>query len=752
MPGKPTTVSTKPTLVVSQQQILSHIEAAFSAVEEQANEDLNTTAREVATEDDLGWAYTIPEPPPAFRNYDEEPLSKTLVAPSPLSSPEASIKLPPSIAPSLDEPRSSISSVSSDGIAPPLPSLPPPEPLKEEINGEALTSEEYASLETHFSAPKYRRPPLLNFTIGSYKKTEEDIFGDGSGSLQSVPETSELKSLPEYTPFKDSNHLDVNKKLYVMEGSVRGVRGQVKQRCAEMADNGSSPALIGRSASMLSLAPTSRKVLSNNPTASKPKASIQRANSTADPMRKALSVQNLNDDDDDEDLSTFDLEQEQARLQEEYAKLHEQFVVWNQQLRDNQHVLENQKIVPNTSLPTMNGVSEESLSKIEVRTYTDNDETMKSQTLPRQRSKFSTQVPVEEKRTSTLERPQRPKSQVLANVTIGSWQQRKPVENGSLPSLSKTPFHSVENINRVANNVNGIATLDEKQNGYSSNQSQIKQRPVSVHVGGWSKNSSSSAQEEIEASAQSKPKIDVQISNFGIQSRAAPVSLRSSSTKTNFKPPEVKQTSASRQRLPPEARTEEISEDKTLASLPQQNGRITRSSSSAFKKFVFGNDHDSQPNSSSKTVTYLNGPKELVNGETKTIQVNGNKAHVVSNGFRPSFTIKSAPKVVGFKPVDSSSSDKTNGISVKVAIQPQNNAPPPPPPPQPQVPINKSAGKTVVSSANLKAAIPRKGSRPPVVQLDPREELMLEIRNFGGRTSLRKVLCFGNFHQEKINL
>ncbi|KFM72732.1 hypothetical protein X975_04266, partial [Stegodyphus mimosarum] len=214
--------------------------------------------------------------------------------------------------------------------------------------------------------------------------------------------------------------------------------------------------------------------------------------------------------------------------------------------------------------------------------------------------------------------------------------------------------------------------------------------------------------------------------------------LRSSKTKNYFKPPQVRTSTKSRQRLPPEIRKEgdlDISDDTKMLStiLP---------SFESLKLIAENNDEDFQSN-----ISRLKKPLHIVKSDIKSnvrqqsecktqspqlpLKVctfpkphskedNGDRNHTMNND----------------KYLNGGNEDRSHS---NVALGPVNtkeskdNLLPPPPPPLPVGKISKGSCPDVPrKSTGLRNSSERKELAP---QIDPREQLMQEIRKFGGRTA-----------------
>ncbi|KAG8179666.1 hypothetical protein JTE90_017805 [Oedothorax gibbosus] len=234
--------------------------------------------------------------------------------------------------------------------------------------------------------------------------------------------------------------------------------------------------------------------------------------------------------------------------------------------------------------------------------------------------------------------------------------------------------------------------------------------------------------------------------------------LRSSKTKSYFKPPQVRISTKNRQRLPPEIRDSvelDINDDKKILStiLPSfdslklitENEDDSKQTRLENLKNSINNKKDSNDASlklkANKLESLLNGNEVLLhlkNGSDSKNLLNNDEVKKVPPPV-PNKT-SSLPKQYfgqnGHIPnSDTGQKRPVNGHSV-ISVPPA--APPMPilgnvmtscPPPAPPMPVNGNSG--------AKQVVPQK--KMPEQKVDTREQLMQEIRKCGGRTALRKI-------------
>lgn len=210
--------------------------------------------------------------------------------------------------------------------------------------------------------------------------------------------------------------------------------------------------------------------------------------------------------------------------------------------------------------------------------------------------------------------------------------------------------------------------------------------------------------------------------------------LRSSKTKSYFKPPQVRISTKSRQRLPPEIKKEgdvDITDDTKMLTtiLP---------SFESLKLITENHDEDSLSNGVSRL-------KDM-NPVTKHTPTEGRRVPVVhlSSTFpklntRLNNGDKTADSNLKYVNGDTGQSKLQTDCSKATEQQSQQQPQPPPPPPVPTFGMSKSSFKESTKSTGQRNGVER---RNVSLDVDPREQLMLEIRKFGGRTALRKVSRF----------
>lgn len=542
---------------------------------------------------------------------------------------------------------------------------------------------------------------LENFTIGSYKSIENDLVMcdkilERKTQHASLQRQTERKCITKSESFNVSREEWIkirpkkcgyggpgvricsflersdkkkpnDNKVYGLEGSVRGIKGQVRLRCAEITDMGFSPALKEKSRSMLNLIPENNNIEIEIPIDTKEENS-----NNANLLKRALSEHNLSGTGlsiNEECKSEFAKEQE--RLQQEYRKLQKQFVVWQKQLMSNHTLLEKECLFPKKC------VVQESKSK----------------------SNNLSQPLIKIRESKSLTRS--PKSELLNNVTLSTWNSNRFTDYSTLPNKS-----SIRQ-----------SFSDKKGENIDLNLQDLKTKTKTLTSNG----------------------------------------LRSSSNKTYFKPPAVRSSSSTRQRLPPEVRIEDDNQDKdhTINKIENRKERMSRRDS--FQKFE-----------NLKTITHKQSSDQVFinnrkNGMTNSINIKDVKSNLEISKENeksinklpvkesvPTFTYFGGPlnknhqndlqnrnyedswsrKENSQKLQNNTNTKEQNILHSAITVEPP---PPPPPPPFPSLPSKNNKQTSICHT------VERKQRPVPNHSVDPRDKLMIEVRNFGGRKGLRKI-------------
>ncbi|XP_076326725.1 uncharacterized protein LOC143233843 isoform X2 [Tachypleus tridentatus] len=416
-------------LNITHDQLLSHIEAAFSAVEQQAED--------VLPDEPASECNTLPGPPYSFRDNDINPLQHD--EDEKLNSTEFCAVLSSS-------------------------------PLElHDIDCHAQSTVNVQ--EQAISVKQTQKAPLTNFVITSYKKeniygsnpkVNTELFQQSVCVSHSLDETGEvIQKYPDNTREENKVGIETTKPrcndqnlnfkeqksqeflthntqaaTYLEEESVQGFRGQVKLRCTQLVDLESSP-FTGRSTSMLNLAPL-------------PAMHVRKHRNTYDiseTLRRVQSEHNVNNT-----SCNSECLNENEELQAKYEQLKEQLLGWQQKLVQNQKLLQNG--TTNSKVITKS-LEQNPLWINDTRIDVKDSAGVKLQKLSKEELVHQ-DVGLITKRQVLPKNQKRPKSQMLTNVTIGSWQQRNHQEE---PSRSK--FHSVENLTYPHSGLQ-ISTLNGK--------------------------------------------------------------------------------------------------------------------------------------------------------------------------------------------------------------------------------------------------------------------------------------------------
>ncbi|GFQ73608.1 uncharacterized protein TNCT_111 [Trichonephila clavata] len=199
--------------------------------------------------------------------------------------------------------------------------------------------------------------------------------------------------------------------------------------------------------------------------------------------------------------------------------------------------------------------------------------------------------------------------------------------------------------------------------------------------------------------------------------------LRSSKTKNYFKPPQLRVSTKNRQRLPPEIRKDgdlDIYDDSKILSTILPSFESLKLISETNDDDVDGGALKLRNNAPAPLVENLRNNKKVpppVPTKTSTYQ----KPVVKQNNER---NLNGHLVISNGDIVQSKRASDPTGLTESLV--------PPPPPPMPVVDRSKGSNKL----NGLRSVGERKIVTP---QVDPREQLMQEIRNCRGRTALRKI-------------
>lgn len=201
--------------------------------------------------------------------------------------------------------------------------------------------------------------------------------------------------------------------------------------------------------------------------------------------------------------------------------------------------------------------------------------------------------------------------------------------------------------------------------------------------------------------------------------------LRSSKTKNYFKPPQIRVSTKSRQRLPPEIKKEgdvDITDDAKMLT--------TILPSFESLKLITENNDDEDATTHSR-LKDCKTPATPTEGGRKIPVVHLSSTFPKLNS-RLNNGDNSTDRDLKYVNGDTGQSKLRADCSEKQLLKSQL---PPPPPPMPIV-SKCSVSENCIKSTGQKNGVGKRESRPEV---DPREQLMFEIRKFGGRTALRKI-------------
>ncbi|XP_067122324.1 protein cordon-bleu-like isoform X1 [Centruroides vittatus] len=492
-----------------------------------------------------------------------------------------------------------------------------------------ITNKESISTQTYIVVPQpKRRPHLENFTIGSYKneKTNSDVTDSPSfsASLTDTDKSSNLIQTNSFPKDDDKESNKVNKPTYNF--TIMPFKSRNSYNENKVDQNKGSDELL------------------------------------QEETVKVEEVRNKNQMSFKSTGREEDTKIEQRQLEEEYQKLQNQLLVWQQQLVKNQTLLQEKRIVPEMSVPDLSPLC--SQPKVEEKSSV----AQRSRTLPRPKPNVNKEL-VEQTHSSTVEYYSQPKSQILKNVTIGSWERKPEITVGTVAEV-KPKF---QNANKSQVN-NSVVDKCKKSSVLLEDNEKNKISQISA-------------------------KFDIKSSN-------------NKTAVANNMPENLEDA-------PPAVILAQIRKEmKANAKYPA--GTVINSES---KKGTSVSKTYIRPKSQIIYSHYNSASDDRISDLTKSssqdpIKVNGNINRPVVVA-----TIKSKPAL---------NKDVVNGDKNTVSLPVSSSVSIPPPPLPPVVPINKNSSKFQSTSHLLKVS-----KTEPLS--DPREELMIEIRNFGGRKALRKV-------------
>ncbi|XP_076360628.1 uncharacterized protein LOC143252427 isoform X3 [Tachypleus tridentatus] len=569
-----------------------------------------------------------------------------------------------------------------------------------------------------------QKPALINFSIGAYKKQEEDIYthitAEKSGNLpefQGGPQliqaevdidqeiqketrnrmlkrqvetfTSKMSETPNDKQINNdlSTHIKKTSKSHLQpilcdeEGSVQGLKGQVRLNCSQLSDIESSP-LTGRSTSMLNLVlyPTS-------------KLGHQHTHQNIHPGSSANLRRVQSDRDICNAVSDLNSTSENQDLQAKYKLLKEQFVLWREQLARNQTVLQSGETGTKVCISPL---YQTSLNNKNTRNQGNATLFVEPQKHCKDKPSENYVSMIKTRQSSLPERQQRPKTQILTNVTIGSWQQRNHKEGSK-----KSNFHTTENVVHSQSKLEPFTTQAE----------------VTVSSSTVTTNVPKCSTRQSEKTTKSGIKISTEGRNSQLSSKSASVYQTGKYEKN---------TSGS------------------------QTSMLDYQTSHREPRITKVNINTSKPG---VTYTYFGAP--VVRGFSEdTVQnlLNGGSAeeHIIEKKECQSSSVETKhTKCLITNHKDKTKINRVNSNVLKIdctarslkesndLINGHQNIPPPPP--LSLASSNKSLSTFTLPEKHLDSKNKCKEKATYISDIDPRDKLLIDIRNFGGRGGLRTV-------------
>lgn len=479
---------------------------------------------------------------------------------------------------------------------------------------------------------------------------------------------------------------------------------------------------------------------------------------------------------------------EQERLQQEYTKLHHQFLQWQQQLLQNQTVLQQQNILPESSSEALQRLQElnqqffslplhkqTAQKKVDGMPLDQQDYAKKTQSLPRPKS---TVMPVEERGPKPSELSKAPSfgSRCWRPVSMNSWNQRskinkepkieiaeaKPPQDrsnkSSLPKGSQQPRDAISqdaspSVSKVVSRMANKDNTQSKDITISQKDAPVvvpkeEGRSVSVKESVSVFNVANSSDKPVKFSRPVSqvnmfPKCPV-VKGFSFEPQKTSKILITTSKKTNLNDggsgdvqnaptsgPQGSKPGTVRVNIGANTNVKLSSSTVNTNGVNPKSGFNTNEYMYPASKQVHVIERSNKP--VVQTKTYF-GDKI----ESRANSCNNNSETTAAQKIARTISLKT-PTNYNFSSPMYSTDDNDN---VKRRQNSVVSSPPPPPPPPPQ-----ENGPDTVFNYNNGTRVNKDINRPATSRTassssneDFKNELMLAIRDFGGRSGLKKVL------------
>lgn len=418
--------------------------------------------------------------------------------------------------------------------------------------------------------------------------------------------------------------------------------------------------------------------------------------------------------------------EEKENLLSEYAKLQQQFVAWQQQLASNQNLLEDKKIVPSVATATAATSASQKTPTVSDKPTANGPHDVRTFTLPRTKP-VRPQTHVVQEGGRTFSR------QISVNtpvVSFGSWGERKEDQQhqGAAPSNnSSKPLNVWKNssASMAQSGSTSVHPLPARQDS-NDGKSRTAKKPAGILyaapvVRGFSQEAIEKLSQEVCSVERPEPK-QATAPRRNLESGNQVTATKRSSSQENLAAPTVPPKSVARPLSVHVASLRDL--EHTTSTLERISAWDRRSSQSdAVVKLA------KKPSGTSLSTSSLPSPDSPGNNKPSVVQATLKSGVVTTTAavapLAPPLPFPSA-KLNGHAQTNSYEVD---GHPKSVSRNFKGR--------EPKVQAEKVTHVTVKPAVAPKVhAAPRKAQ---VATVDPRDVLMDEIRNFGGKRALKKV-------------
>ncbi|KAG0413200.1 hypothetical protein HPB47_009644 [Ixodes persulcatus] len=418
--------------------------------------------------------------------------------------------------------------------------------------------------------------------------------------------------------------------------------------------------------------------------------------------------------------------EEKENLLSEYAKLQQQFVAWQQQLASNQNLLEDKKIVPSVATATAATSASQKTPTVSDKPTANGPHDVRTFTLPRTKP-VRPQTHVVQEGGRTFSR------QISVNtpvVSFGSWGERKEDQQhqGAAPSNnSSKPLNVWKNssASMAQSGSTSVHPLPARQDS-NDGKSRTAKKPAGILyaapvVRGFSQEAIEKLSQEVCSVERPEPK-QATAPRRNLESGKKVTATKRSSSQENLAAPTVPPKSVARPLSVHVASLRDL--EHTTSTLERISAWDRRSSQSdAVVKLA------KKPSGTSLSTSSLPSPDSPGNNKPSVVQATLKSGVVTTTAavapLAPPLPFPSA-KLNGHAQTNSYEVD---GHPKSVSRNFKGR--------EPKVQAEKVTHVTVKPAVAPKVhAAPRKAQ---VATVDPRDVLMDEIRNFGGKRALKKV-------------